>query len=186
VNVSRIKFLLLVGVFALPFFAAWLSYTGWHPQTRKNYGTLLKVTPLAHTAGTLLDGKPYALDALKHKWVMVYVGGAACDAHCSQQLYYMRQVRTAQGKDQSRIERLWVVTDGGTPEARLLAVHPGLIVWRANDPAFVAQFPQQHVGARSIFVVDPIGNLMLRFPDNTDPKGMLRDLKLLLAASQIG
>jgi hypothetical protein len=182
----RIKFLLLVGVFTLPMIAAWLSYTGWHPQTRKNYGTLLKVTPLAHTAGALLDGTPYSFDALRHKWVMVYVGSAACDAHCSQQLYYMRQTRTAQGKDQSRIERVWVVTDNGVPEAALLNVHPGLIVWRPADAAFIRQFPQERAGAHSIFLVDPIGNVMLRFPAATDPKRMLPDLKLLLGASQIG
>jgi cytochrome oxidase Cu insertion factor (SCO1/SenC/PrrC family) len=166
--------------------AAWFSYSGWHPHTLKNYGTLLKVTPLTSTTGALLDGQPYTLVALKHKWVMVYIGSSACDAHCSQQLYYMRQTRTAQGKEESRIERLWVVTDAGTPEAALLKVHPGLIVWRANDAAFVQQFPQEHAAARSIFLVDPIGNLMLRFPDNTDPKSMLKDLKLLLAASQVG
>jgi cytochrome oxidase Cu insertion factor (SCO1/SenC/PrrC family) len=183
---SRRKFLFLLAVFMLPVVAAYLAYFGWRPSGHGNYGNLLKVTPLQQTTGHTLDGKPFALDALQGKWVMVHVGTAHCDAGCSQQLYLMRQTRIAQGKEQSRIARLWVVTDPGTPDAALLQVHPGLHVWRPATPEFAAQFPAYSASSSHIYLVDPLGNLMLRFPAQPDAKRVMKDLKLLLKASQIG
>jgi hypothetical protein len=183
---SRSKFLLMFGVFALPVIAAYLAYFGWRPSGHGNYGDLLKVAPLQHTSGKMLDGESYNLDALRGKWVMVHVGASSCDAACVQQLYLMRQIRITQGKEQSRIERLWVLTDPGSPDPALLREHPGLLVWRADDAAFAEQFPAAHSRSDHIYMVDPLGNLMLRFPAEVDPKRMMKDLKLLLKASQIG
>ena len=183
---SRSKLLILFGVFVVPVVAAYLAYFGWRPAGHSNYGELFEAAPLQQTNGTLASGQPYTLDALQGKWVMVHVGPAACDADCAGQLYLMRQTRITQGKGQSRIERLWVLTDTGTPDASLLEQHPGLKVWRPGNPAFIEQFPAGNNRAGHIYMVDPLGNLMLRFPENPDPKGIMKDLKLLLKASQIG
>lgn len=183
---SRSKLLLVVGVFVVPVIAAYLAYFGWRPAGHTNYGELIPPTPLQHLDGTLAGGEPLRLDALQGKWVMVHAGPAQCDAHCARQLYLMRQVRLTQGKDQSRIERLWVVTDAGTPDASVVDAHPGLVVWRPADPAFAGQFPPGGDRAGHIYLVDPLGNLMLRFPADPDHKGMMKDLKLLLKASQVG
>jgi cytochrome oxidase Cu insertion factor (SCO1/SenC/PrrC family) len=183
---SRSKFLFLIGVFMVPVVAAYLAYFGWRPAGHTNYGELLKVAPLQQTAGQMLDGKAFNLDALHGKWVMVHVGAASCNAACTQQLYLMRQIRIAQGKEQSRIERLWVVTDNRTPDTALLQAHPGLSVWRPKDASFAAQFPATQNPAEHIYLVDPLGNLMLRFPAQPDAKRVMKDLKLLLKASQIG
>ena len=182
----RSKFLLLFGVFVVPVVAAYLAYFGWRPAGHTNYGELLKVTPLQQTAGAAHDGTPFNLETLRGKWLMVHVGPASCDAACTRQLYLMRQIRIAQGKEQSRIERLWVLTDAGTVAPALLRDHPGLRVWRPAEAAFVEQFPAAQSRAAHIYLVDPLGNLMLRFPDQPDPKRMMKDLKLLLKASQIG
>ena len=183
---SRSKFLFLMGVFMVPVVAAYVAYFGWRPAGHTNYGDLLKVAPLQQTAGQSIDGKSFNLDALHGKWVMVYAGGASCDADCAQQLYLMRQIRITQGKEQSRIERLWVVTDSGVPDAALLREHPGLQVWRPADAAFVAQFPATQNRDAHIYLVDPLGNLMLRFPARPDAHRIMQDLRLLLKASQIG
>src|SRR5512143_2308199 len=149
----RSKFLLLMAVFALPVVAAYLAYFGWRPAAHTNYGDLLKVTPLQLTAGRALDGAPFNLDALRGKWVMVHVGTARCDAACSWQLYLMRQTRVAQGKEQSRIERLWVLTDAGAVAPALLQDHPGLHVWRPASAGFAEQFPAAHGRADHIYLV---------------------------------
>lgn len=183
---SRSKFLLVVGVFVVPVIAAYLAFFGWRPAGHTNYGELLKPVPLQHIEGTLQTGAPFKLDAIQGKWVMVHLGSGQCDARCARQLYLMRQVRLTQGKHQSRIERVWLLTDTATPAPALVADHPGLIVWRPDDPAFVDQFPPGIDRAGHIYLIDPLGNLMLRFPEHPDPKGMMKDLKLLLKASQIG
>ncbi len=182
----RTKFLLMLGFFAAPMLVAWLAYFGWHPDKHKNYGSLLTVTPLAHLQGTLVEGTPFQLDALKGKWLMVYVGSAACDATCQKQLYYMRQARLVLGKDQNRVERVWVLSGTAMPDPMMLKSHSGLRVWRPAQSVFLQQFPAVRAGAQHIYIVDPLGNLMMRFPENVDPKAMIKDLKLLLKASQIG
>jgi len=182
----RSKFLLLVGLFAVPVVAAYLSYFGLRPAGHTNYGELIPVTPLQHTAGAAHDGTALDIETLRGKWVMVHVGPSRCDATCSQQLYLMRQTRIALGKEQSRIERMWVQTDASAVDPALLQEHPGLQVWRPTDAAFAAQFPAAESPADHIYLVDPLGNLMLRFPAQAEPKLMLKDLKLLLKASQVG
>jgi cytochrome oxidase Cu insertion factor (SCO1/SenC/PrrC family) len=182
----RSKFLLLIGLFAVPVVAAYLSYFGLRPAGHTNYGELIPVTPLQHTAGAAHDGTAMDIETLRGKWVMLHVGPSRCDATCSQQLYLMRQTRTALGKEQSRIERLWVLTDASAVDPVLLQEHPGLHAWRASDAAFIEQFPAAQSSAEHIYLVDPLGNLMLRFPAQPEPKLMLKDLKLLLKASQIG
>src|SRR5574340_809354 len=117
---ARSKLLALIRVFLAPVIAAFLAYAGWRPSSHTNYGDLLKVTPLQQTAGSTVDGRPFNLDALRGKWVMVHVGPANCDAVCVWQLSLIRQTRIAQGKAQDRIERLWVMTDNGTPGANRL------------------------------------------------------------------
>lgn len=181
----RGKFLLMLGVFALPVVAAFIAYLGWRPSTHGNYGELLRVTPLQKTAGTQLDGKAFDFAALRGKWLLVQVGSAACDKACAQQLYLSRQIRTALGKDQSRVERVWILTDARAPDVSLLKIHPGLVVWRPTAPDFVAQFPEGGEAGK-LYVIDPLGNLMMRFPPAPDFKRVMKDLKLLLKASQVG
>lgn len=182
----RTKFLLMLGFFAAPMFAAWFAYFGWHPDKHKNYGSLLKVTPLTQTEGSLVDGSRFSLDALKGKWVMVYIGAASCNEACQTQLYYMRQSRLVLGKDQDRVARVWIVSDQGQPDPALLRAHPGLTVWRPVQASFINQFPSTRAEANQIYLVDPLGNLMMRFPEKIDPKRLIKDMKLLLKASQIG
>lgn len=183
---SRNKFLLLLSFFAAPMLAAWIAYLGWHPDRHKNYGSLLPVAPLTDVQGKLLGGTPFTLDALKGKWLMLYLGEATCDTGCVKQLYYMRQSRISLGKDQDRVERIWVVTGTGIPDPRVINAHPGLRVWRPDDVTFIDQFPAARPGSHVLYLVDPLGNLMMRFPENLDPKGVIKDMKLLLKASQIG
>ena len=157
------KLVLIALVCAAPIVLGTLAYVmRWSPGAASNYGELLAPTPVS------------GFEALQGKWVLVSFDGAACNTYCERKLYLMRQVRRAQGKDMDRVERLWVVTDGGKPRAELL---PGIEGTRlANLPA--KQFPGNAFD--HIYIVDPFGNLMLRFPRDPDPSKMIKDLQRLL------
>jgi hypothetical protein len=164
--VKKLAFIALVC--AAPIVLGTLAYLlGWSPGNPGNYGDL--VAPRA------MSGAPFAV--LRGKWVLVSADAGACDAYCERKLYFMRQVRRAQGKDMERIERLWLVSDGGAPRAELLAAIEGTRVVALEDPAFT----RDH-----IYLVDPLGNLMLRFPRDPDPSRMIKDLQRLLRYSRIG
>jgi hypothetical protein len=164
----------LTGIFlacAAPFVLGWAAwYFEWGTGKGGNYGEL--ITP------RILSEPPFS--DLRGKWVLVSFDAAACDAYCEKKLYFMRQLRTAQGKDQSRVERLWLITDGAAPRAELLAAIEGTRISRAKPDGFPGE-PVAH-----IYLVDPLGNLMMRFPREPDPSKMLKDLQRLLKYSQVG
>ena len=171
---GRLKLALLGAFFALPLALATLAWwLGWATGITSNYGEL--ISPPHKLAGT-----PF--DALRGKWVLVSFDAAACDAYCERKLYFMRQVRRAQGKDEDRIERLWLITDAGQPRAELLAAIEGTRV--ADGAPLAAQFPATTTD--HIYLVDPLGNLMMRFPRNPDPSRILKDVQRLLRVSQFG
>ena len=180
---SRAKLILIFSLFVLPVLASYLAYYLWQPSARKNYGELIAQVSLKDgrdQAGQIISARDF-----KGKWTLVYVGRGACDKRCESLLYYMRQVRSAQGPERDRINRLWMVTDRRDPAAALLAQHPGLRVVRTQDQVFLAQFADAEFGSH-VYMVDPLGNLMMRFPVNPDPSRMIKDIKQLLKASQIG
>jgi len=173
---GRIKLALLGAFFAVPFAASWLVWNfDLVPGTMGNYGTLLAPKPVP------LPDHP----ALKGKWVLVTFGGGACDALCERQLYFVRQVRRAQGREVNRVARLWLVTDGATPRAEVLAAIDGAVIAPANGRV---DFPPGDGGAVAahVFLVDPLGNLMMRFPRDPDPARVIKDLQRLLRASGFG
>lgn len=173
---GRLKLVLIGALFALPAVAGWLAYlTGRVPGTTSNYGTLLAPRPIA--AAPVL--------ALRGKWLLVQFDGGACGPHCEKKLYYMRQVRRAQGKEMHRVERLWLVTDGVEPKGELLAAIEGTRIARAS-PDDAAAFPAEGAPGDHIYLVDPLGNLMLRFPRDPDPAKMVKDLERLLKYSGFG
>lgn len=168
---TRLKLLGLFLVCAAPFVlgsAAW--YFGWGTGVPGNYGELI--------APRALSGSPF--QELRGKWLLVTFDAAACDAYCEKKLYFIRQVRTAQGKDQGRVERLWLLTDGGAPRAELLAAIDGTRLSRSKPEGFPGN-PVDH-----IYVVDPLGNLMMRYPKDPDASKILKDLQRLLKYSQVG
>lgn len=175
---DRIKLVLLMGLFAAPGFAAWLAHDHWRPTATASYGELLEpFEPRMAVEGGVV--RPLAgLDVLRGRWVLLTVAGEACDPACQRQVYLTRQVRLAQGREQTRVERVLVQPLGAGAPA-----DPGLRHFTVPGEV-LATLP----GAASVrtFVVDPLGRVMLRFPADPDGKGMIRDLARLLKASGIG
>jgi cytochrome oxidase Cu insertion factor (SCO1/SenC/PrrC family) len=167
----RLKLALIFLACAAPFVLGWAAwYFNWATGASGNYGELIPPRTLS--------GPP--LDELRGKWVFVAFDSAACNEYCEKKLYFMRQVRKAQGKEQARLERLWVITDAGTPRAELLAAIEGTRISKLKPDGFAGN-PADH-----IYLVDPLGNLMMRFPRDPDPSKMIKDLQRLLKYSRIG
>lgn len=173
---ARLKLAALGLFFAAPPLLAWLAYhLEWAPGTRSNYGELISPPRPLDDA---------ALAALRGKWVLVSFDAAACDAYCQKKLYFMRQLQRAQGKDQERVARLWLLTDAGRPPPALLEAFDGTRVEAAG--ALASRFPVSGGVTDHLYVVDPLGNLMMRYPRDPDPSRMLKDLQRLLKLSGIG
>ena len=118
--------------------------------------------------------------------MLVQFDSGACDADCERKHYFMRQVRKSQGKDQYRVERLWLVTDAAAPSNHLLEAISGTRIERAGSRSLAGQFPAQGALADHIYIVDPLGNLMMRLPRDPDPGRVIKDLQHLLKTSRIG
>lgn len=169
-----------------PFVAAWVTYYFWMPEARMNYGDLVAPPqPLPAVLGTRTDGRPLARDDLRGKWALVQVDGGDCRDACGRKLYSMRQVRLAQGKNMDRIERVWLVTDDASIAAPDAELYAGATIARLRDPAALG-LPAAADVRDHIYLVDPLGQVMLRFPKDADPSRMKKDLARLLRVSQIG
>ena len=181
---SRRTLWLLVAVCAAPILASYIAYYFWRPSGQVNYGTLLEPRPLPDAGLERPDGRAFRFSDLKGEWILLTVDSAACDERCRTKLVYMRQVRLAQAKESERIERVWILTDSGVPDPRLIEMHPGLHVLRARAGELVKALPAPGSPADHIYVIDPLANLMMRFPVDPDPRRMLKDLSRLLRHSK--
>ncbi len=184
------KLFLVIAICAAPMIASYLAYYVFKPQGRTNYGTLIdpRQHPIPALDTTTLDGKPFSLDQLKGKWIMLQVNGSDCGEPCKTMLYEMRQLRLTQGKNMNRIERTWLITDDKPLETVLMREYDGTHFLRANPAKVKAWLPVDAgtSAADHIYLVDPLGNLMMRFPKNADPNKIKKDLTKLLMASSIG
>jgi len=176
---------ILIGV-ALMFFAplgfAFILYYGhaWHPGGRVNHGELIQPPRPLPDAGL---PAPYSL---QRKWTMLYVQRGACDELCLKRLYDMRQVRTALDRDMDRVQRVLIASSDCCDAQTLRKMHPDLV----TVPLAAAQGPLldslPSPDSHRIYLVDPLGNVMMFYPADAKAKGMLEDMKRLLKLSQIG
>jgi cytochrome oxidase Cu insertion factor (SCO1/SenC/PrrC family) len=184
------KLFLVIAICAAPMIASYFAYYIVKPQGRTNYGTLLdpRRYPMPTLDTKAPDGKPVPLSSLKGKWVMLQVSGADCDEACKTKLFEMRQLRLTQGKNMNRVERAWLITDDKPLETGLMREYDGTYFLRANPAAVHAWLPADTGTSASdhIYLIDPLGNLMMRFPKNADPNKIKKDLTKLLMASSIG
>lgn len=192
---ARLKMLGLFAVFLAPVVAAYVAYYLMPPAARTNYGALVEpqrpmvTVPLDAMPGVAGDvGPGQRFDRWLGRWVLVVAASGSCDDACRERLYAIRQVRLTTGKDRNRVERVWIVLDDVLPAAGLLAEHDGLAIGRMKPAEFAARFPAGagHAAAEHVFLIDPLGNLMMRFPSPLDPSRMKKDLLRLLKISRIG
>ncbi len=210
-SVGRWKLLAVIAVCAAPLIASYLTYYVIKPAGRTNYGALLdpRSFPIpvslggaafdTHAANKSASSKQSAgsqtissqttgLGAYKGKWVLLQVHSSDCQSDCEKKLHDMRQLRLAQGKEMTRLERVWLVTDNQSLQMAHWPEYQGTQLLRV-DPAVVQKWlpvEQGTVASDHLYMIDPLGNLMMRFPKDADPNKVKKDISKLLRASRIG
>jgi len=188
-RIGRIKMLLVLLVCAAPVLASYFSYFVLRPQGRTNYGALVQPTrSLPALPLRTLDGQPVDAQSLRGQWLLLALGPADCSGDCDKRLYMQRQLREMLGRERERIDKIWLVTDAAELPAALrtaLQADAALRVLRAPREALAAwlQPDEGHALEDHLYLVDPMGEWMMRMPADPDPARIKRDLDRLLRAS---
>ncbi len=194
ITVSRVKLLGLMGLYAAPLLAAWL----WFAYVNANEGAGVSVNgELIHPAVPLepfelssVTQPVWGLDDIRGKWSMVYFASGECDKQCETALYNMRQIRLSTGRRMERLRRVVVTPDWQALQQKLENADEGLVVVGGGKGGLRSQFSsaQDKLPACDgcVYMVDPNGNLMMRFSPELEPAKILKDVKHLLKVSRIG
>jgi hypothetical protein len=186
---GRLKMLIILLVCAAPVMASYFMYYVVRPDGRRNYGEL--ITPqrtLPSFNVTAADGSKLNFSTLKDQWLLISVAGGACDAVCRQNLYFQRQLRESLGREKDRVDWVWLVSDDEPIPEPLQPALNGATVLRVSPPD-LAQWLDAAPGQRladHLYLVDPMGNWMMRFPAVMDAAGAAKaksDLERLLRAA---
>lgn len=187
---GRLMMVLVLLVCAAPVVASYFTYFVIRPQGRNNYGELIE--PLRPIPAALpladLQGRAVEPRSLRGQWLLVVVGGGRCDATCERLLWMQRQLRESLGRDKDRLDKVWLVDDAQPlrPET-LQAVSTGaaVTVLRTDAAALVDWLAPAagHTLAQHLYLVDPMGNWMMRVPADPQPAKLKRDIDRLLRAS---
>jgi hypothetical protein len=200
---GRRQLLMLAGVFLGPVVFAFVVYYGfdWRPAGVTQHGellqppTLLPDVALVVERGVVEQGvveqgagneQGGVVPRLRRKWSLIVVADDGCPDACQATLYETRQVREALSRERDRTQRVLLI-GGEFDRATLEQQHPDLIIVTADSP--VAEKLTATTGTLDmnfIYLADPLGNLMMRFPRDTGMKGIHTDLKKLLKLSRIG
>lgn len=187
---GRQVLLIIAAMFLLPVVIAFALYYGglWKPAGSSSKGDLIEPARPLQIAGLKhADGTPAGAEVFNGKWTLVYVGDGACDADCRQALVFGRQSRLALNNEMTRVQRVFLVTGNCCAASYLNTEQPGLITLVASAPEaqpLLAQFPADP--RHSLYIVDPLGNLMMRHDASQTTRDLLTDLKKLLKLSHIG
>jgi hypothetical protein len=190
---GRLKMIAVLAVCAAPVIASYFTYYVIRPESRRNYGELIEPQrPLPPITAASVDGSPVPLPTLRGQWLLISVAGGSCDAACEKNLYLQRQLRESLGKDKDRIDWVWLVADKAPVRPSLMPALGQATVLRV-DAQQLAQWLAPAKGrqlSEHLYLVDPLGNWMMRFPASGTPqvdtvaaKNIKRDLERLLRAS---
>lgn len=188
-RLGRWKMLLVLLMCAAPVVASYFTYYVVRPEGRTNYGTLILPTrSMPDLALRTLEGAPVTAASLRGQWLLMVVAPAACDEACQKQLFMQRQLREMLGRERDRLDKVWLVTDAAEPSLALRAAMQAGVPTQVLrvDATALTQWLQPEAGHalhEHLYVVDPMGEWMLRLPANADPARVKRDLIKLLRAS---
>ena len=195
---GRRQLLILAAIFFVPLAVAFWLYYGpgaWRPAGGTNQGDLIRpAVPLPTVMLVRPDGASVSTEVLRGKWTIAYLGPGNCDERCRRALYLSRQSRIALSKDMDRVQRVFLATGTCCDQAFLQSEHPDLAVLvlgsDAGSRTLLKEFPTfdgvPATDAGRLWVIDPLGNLVLSYSERSPDKALLTDVKKLLRLSHIG
>ena len=188
-RMGRWKMIAMMLICASPVIASYFTYYVIRPEGRRNHGELIQPQKdMPQVTAKNLKGEVVPLVSLKGQWLLVTVSTGACAERCQENLYFQRQLREILGREKDRLDRVWLVTDEAPVAPSLLPALNMAHVLRldsASVQSWISPAPGQQLQDH-LYVVDPMGNFMMRFPANMDVPGASkakRDLERLLKAS---
>ncbi|MEX1080470.1 MAG: hypothetical protein WD382_03655 [Halofilum sp. (in: g-proteobacteria)] len=190
VAAGRRRLLLIVAVFAGPLLvaSAWFAIAPETvPRGGMNGDLIEPAQPLEAFEAPRGNGESYTLDDLRGHWTMLHPVKSECGDRCRERLYDTRQIHDALNEDRIRVRRVAVASEGRATGglASVLDEHPRLTVLTQPDGGELErQLPPTPAG--TVLLIDPLGNLMMRFSPAAEPSGILDDLEHLLKASRVG
>lgn len=183
---SRLQLILIALIFAVPLIAAsWMYFSdsAVRPLGRTNKGVLLD--PIVNLPDEL--GNSPLLAAAENRWMLVYLDSGDCTETCEDSLYKLRQMRLMLGNDMSRVVRAWLHGPTAPDTLRLQQDHPGLAaVYDAAARQLLVDVHPRDMSSAGFYLVDPLGNLIMYFPEDIAPRALVDDLEHLLKLSRIG
>lgn len=194
---KSVQLVLLVLLFFLPPATAYiLFFSDFRPTSGGNHGDLVTpARPIQNLTLRTLGGQEFKLSELRQKWALLYLGSERCDQRCADNLFKINQVRLTQGKNIGRVTSVYIVPEN-LPRIDIDEVektYPSILILRANPGVFMGLIEQLSgteetalQGPGHVYIVDPLGNLMMSYQVEADPSGMSKDLKRLLKLSQVG
>ena len=186
---GRWKMLLVFLVCAAPIIASYFMYYVVRPEGRRNFGELIEPQkPLPDQLAQSLSGAAVNLQTLKDQWLLVSVSGGDCDDACARHLYLQRQLLEGMGKEKDRVDWVWLIQDDAKVPEKILPGLKDATVLRLPPSAITSWLApsQGHQISDHLYLVDPMGNWMMRFPANLDLASAAKakkDMERLLRAS---
>jgi hypothetical protein len=187
---GRIRMLLVFAICAAPIFFSYLTYYVIRPQGSASYGELIEPQrDLPSIVAKDLNGQPVQLQSLREQWLFIAVSGGKCEDACEKLLYIQRQLHKSLGKQQDKLERLWLISDSAPVDTALVQALQGATVLRVDSKELSQWLYSSSGGQLSdhLYLVDPMGRWMMRFPSHAEvgdaPTKIKRDLERLLRAA---
>jgi len=192
---SKAKLVLLLLMFALPVAGSWylVFFTDYGRDGKGvEHGDLIEPPRQLQNIQLIQVGAPASEQTTLHgKWSMLFFVEGGCEASCEENLYRLRQIRLATGKELLRVQRVAIVNENAESlfGDYLVKNYPGQM-YASNselDENFVHQFKDLRANDKTaLFLIDPRGFLMMRYSTETNPSGIIHDLSRLLRISSEG
>ena len=177
---GRLQLILILAVVIGPMILATAMYQWrfWVPETRSYHGELIGTGQSRADLGVI--------GADEQRWQLLVTVPQVCDAGCKELVFLARQVHIGLNRDVSRAAHGLAIAQplSDDYDAQLRREYPQLARYQLQLEAY-AKTASQVEGAQ-LWIVDPRGNLVLRYDATSKGKSILNDLRHLLKISQIG